>query len=190
MPIHTPGRRAGSGAALRSAKKAMSGKSGKSLFASLNLTSMVDFMTVVVIFLLMQFSASGEILFMQKDIRLPDAASGGELERVPVVAISADSITMEGAIVTSLSAVARGRGHPRTPEQAGSGPQLLDGDQSGQTLRSQDHRPGRSGRRLQVHPPRDGHLYGRPVQQPDVRHPARRSGGPCGRGRVILPGLL
>ena len=47
MPIHTPGRRAGSGAALRMAKKAMSGKSGKSLFASLNLTSMVDFMTVV-----------------------------------------------------------------------------------------------------------------------------------------------
>jgi biopolymer transport protein ExbD len=108
MPIHTPGRRAGSGAALRSAKKAMSGKSGKSLFASLNLTSMVDFMTVVVIFLLMQFSASGEILFMQKDIRLPDAASGGELERVPVVAISADSITMEGAIVTSLSQLPEG----------------------------------------------------------------------------------
>ncbi len=81
----------------------MSGKHGKSMFASLNLTSMVDFMTVVVIFLLMQFSASGEILFMQKDIRLPDAASGGELERVPVVAISAESITFEGKIVTATS---------------------------------------------------------------------------------------
>ena len=102
MPIHTPGRRAGSGACLRSAKKSMSGKHGKSLFASLNLTSMVDFMTVVVIFLLMQFSASGEILFMQKDIRLPDAIAGGELERVPVIAISADSITLEGKMVTSI----------------------------------------------------------------------------------------
>jgi biopolymer transport protein ExbD len=108
MPIHTPGRRAGSGAALRLAKKHMSGKAGKSLYASLNLTSMVDFMTVVVIFLLMQFSASGEILFMQKDIRLPDAAAGAELERVPVVALSADSITFEGSIVTGLSDLADG----------------------------------------------------------------------------------
>jgi len=108
MPIHTPGRRAGSGAALRLAKKHMTGKAGKSLYASLNLTAMVDFMTVVVIFLLMQFSASGEILFMQKDIRLPDAAAGAELERVPVVAISADSITFEGSIVTGLSDLAEG----------------------------------------------------------------------------------
>lgn len=108
MPIHTPGRRAGSGAVLRMAKKAMAGKHGKSLFASLNLTSMVDFMTVVVIFLLMQFSASGEILFMQKDIRLPDAASGGELERVPVIGLSADSITFEGGIVTSLNQLNEG----------------------------------------------------------------------------------
>lgn len=108
MPIHTPGRRAGSGAVLRSAKKAISGKHSKSLYASLNLTSMVDFMTVVVIFLLMQFSASGEILFMQKDIRLPDASAGAELERVPVVAISADSLTFEGKIVTSLAELSEG----------------------------------------------------------------------------------
>lgn len=93
---------------LRSAKKAMSGKHGKSLYASLNLTSMVDFMTVVVIFLLMQFSASGEILFMQKDIRLPDAAAGAELERVPVVAISAESLTFEGKIVSSIGELAEG----------------------------------------------------------------------------------
>ena len=90
------------------AKKAMTGKHGKSLFASLNLTSMVDFMTVVVIFLLMQFSASGEILFMQKDIRLPDASAGGELERVPVVALSADSLTFEGNIVTNLNQLSEG----------------------------------------------------------------------------------
>jgi len=43
--------------------------------AELNVVPMVDMMTMLVIFLLQQFSATGEVLYMQKDIRLPDAAA-------------------------------------------------------------------------------------------------------------------
>lgn len=105
MPIHSPGRRAGSGAALRSAKKHMSGKHGRSIYASLNLTSMVDFMTVVVIFLLMQFSTSGELSFLQKDITLPTSTSTNQLDAVPVVGISATSIIFEGKLVTNIESM-------------------------------------------------------------------------------------
>lgn len=101
MPVHTPGRRAGSGAALRQVKRAMETKASRSLFASLNLTSMVDFMSVVVIFLLMNFSASGQVHFTQTDIIIPLATQGDDLERVPVIGISGDAITVEGDLVES-----------------------------------------------------------------------------------------
>ncbi|HYQ81724.1 MAG TPA: biopolymer transporter ExbD, partial [Anaeromyxobacteraceae bacterium] len=45
----------------------------KNTNAELNVVPMVDMMTMLVIFLLQQFSATGEVLFMQKDIKLPDA---------------------------------------------------------------------------------------------------------------------
>ena len=40
-------------------------------------------MTMLVIFLLMSFSATGEILFVQKNIVLPDAQNWTDLERAP-----------------------------------------------------------------------------------------------------------
>ena len=107
MPVHTPGRRAGSGAVLRQVKRAMENKASRTLFASLNLTSMVDFMSVVVIFLLMNFSASGQVLFTQSDIVIPESASGDDLERVPVVGISRDVITVEGVAVENSAQVSQ-----------------------------------------------------------------------------------
>lgn len=105
MPVHTPGRRAGSGSALRAVKRAIETKTSRTLHASLNLTSMVDFMSVVVIFLLMNFSASGEILNSQADIIIPVAVQGGELERVPVIAISTTAILLEGIKVEDTGVV-------------------------------------------------------------------------------------
>lgn len=95
MPVHTPGRRAGSGSALRQVKRNMEAKGSRSLSAALNLTSMVDFMSVIVIFLLMNFSASGEITQNQADIVPPDSFTGAELVRVPIIAISATDVILE-----------------------------------------------------------------------------------------------
>ena len=88
MAIQTPGKRP----AKRFLKsKVMSGKFGKGRkgsSADLQLTSMVDMFTLLVIFLLANFSASGEVLFMSKEIQLPTASHGTEIERAPVVAIT------------------------------------------------------------------------------------------------------
>src|SRR3954467_9064951 len=73
------------------------GKGGrKSLYENLNLVAYIDMMTMLVIFLLMSFSATGEILFVQKNIVLPEAQNWTELERAPVIAVSGDVVTLNG----------------------------------------------------------------------------------------------
>jgi biopolymer transport protein ExbB/TolQ/biopolymer transport protein ExbD len=84
--------------------KGHGGKGGhskkKSTFASLQLTPMIDMFIVVLIFLLMTFSASGEILFVTKDIKLPFADKVEKLDRAPVVAISFPENDPAGGVVT------------------------------------------------------------------------------------------
>lgn len=95
MPIHVPGPRMGESIPF----KVLGGKGKhgrKGVFASLNLTAMVDMMTMLVVFLLMTFSATGEILMVQKGIVLPDAANKDELIRAPIVTITQDQITFNG----------------------------------------------------------------------------------------------
>jgi biopolymer transport protein ExbD len=105
MPVKVPGRRAGSGVALRQVKRNIESKTARSLSASLNLTSMVDFMSVIVIFLLMNFSASGDFTHNQADIIPPDAVRGAELVRVPIISISDTEILFEQVRVESSRAV-------------------------------------------------------------------------------------
>jgi biopolymer transport protein ExbB/TolQ/biopolymer transport protein ExbD len=71
----------------------------KGVFASLQLTPMIDMFIVVLIFLLMTFSASGEILFVNKDIKLPFAEKVRKLDRAPVVAISYPEDDPTGGII-------------------------------------------------------------------------------------------
>jgi biopolymer transport protein ExbD len=76
----------------------------------LNVVPMVDMMTMLVIFLLQQFSATGEILFMQKDIRLPDARHGQLIEVAPVVAVSAAQVVISGMKVADVAELDRDQG--------------------------------------------------------------------------------
>jgi len=73
----------------------------KSLYAPLNLVAYIDMMTMLVIFLLMSFSATGEILFVQKNIVLPNAQNWTELERAPVIGVSKDVVTLDGSQVAT-----------------------------------------------------------------------------------------
>jgi biopolymer transport protein ExbD len=95
MPIHAPGPRLFESIPFK--HLGGKGKHGqKSVMASLNLTALVDMMTMLVVFLLMTFSATGEILMVQKGLTLPDAAQKEELKRAPIVCITADAITFNG----------------------------------------------------------------------------------------------
>ena len=68
----------------------------KSSYAELNLTSLVDMLTILVVFLLQTFSASGELLTVSKNITLPEAVNYKDLEQAPIIAVSRDSVTLNG----------------------------------------------------------------------------------------------
>jgi biopolymer transport protein ExbD len=60
---------------------------------------------MLVIFLLQQFSATGEVLYMQRDIKLPDAHHGQTIEIAPVVAISASQVVISGMKVAEVAEI-------------------------------------------------------------------------------------
>jgi len=115
MPIVTPGKRP----AKRFEKsRILGGKMGrvhKSVNAELNVVPMVDMMTMLVIFLLQQFSSTGEVLYMQKDIKLPDAQHGQLIEVAPVVAISAQQVVVTGVKVADIPDLDRDSGYLNIP---------------------------------------------------------------------------
>src|SRR5688500_17153423 len=96
MPIHAPTAHLFKAIKLE-ATVAKLGKGGrKSVYEALNLVAYIDMMTMLVIFLLMSFSATGEILFVQKNIVLPEAQNWSDLERAPIIAVSGDVVTLDG----------------------------------------------------------------------------------------------
>jgi biopolymer transport protein ExbD len=111
MAVHKPGKALGKSIALKSAQKGLQGRSSRAAYASLNLTAMVDMFTLLTVFLLANFSATGEILFMSKDIDLPEADATAQLERAPVVSISKRAVALEGEQVALTDELMRPEVH-------------------------------------------------------------------------------
>jgi biopolymer transport protein ExbD len=99
MAIRKPEPHLGHGIGLKNIKKAV-GHGKKTVYASLNLTPMIDMFVMMVIFLLMTFSASGEIIMVQKDLKLPDATQFSQLEQAKVIAITSPEGDPRGGVVT------------------------------------------------------------------------------------------
>jgi len=81
------------------------GKKGTNL--ELNLTSMIDIFVLMVVFLIQQFSADGDLLFMTDKIKMPEAANYEQIVRAPVVQVSNEDISIEGALVAQVDDVSR-----------------------------------------------------------------------------------
>ena len=115
MPIVIPGKRP----AKRFEKsKILGGKISrgrKGTNAELNVVPMVDMMTLLVIFLLQQFSTTGEVLYMQKDIKLPNAHHGQMIEIAPVVAVSAEQVVVTGVKVADVRELDQDPGYLNIP---------------------------------------------------------------------------
>ena len=77
----------------------------KSIYSDLLLTALIDAFSILVIFLLMSFSSSGELLTLGKDMELPKAM-GLMLERNPVVKLEESKIFLEDKEVTTDGLVA------------------------------------------------------------------------------------
>ncbi|MCL2178606.1 MAG: biopolymer transporter ExbD [Proteobacteria bacterium] len=103
MPIQIPGKRFGK----RLAHSRVFGKSNMQTSRPSNvelfLTPLVDMFVIVVLFLMANFSATGEVLSMRPDIRLPEAANPLEMQNldVPAVIISRTDIVFETKVVAN-----------------------------------------------------------------------------------------
>jgi len=97
MPIHAPHSRLFQSVGLEVVSHRLNHGGRKALYEALNLVAYIDMMTMLVIFLLMSFSATGEIVFVQKNLTLPDATNWTDLERAPVVSITKSVVTYDGA---------------------------------------------------------------------------------------------
>lgn len=74
---------------------------------SLNLTPFVDMMTILVCFLLMVFSATGQLIQAQKGLDLPIATARETLQQAPVIIVTKSEITYQGQLVATIESVLR-----------------------------------------------------------------------------------
>lgn len=105
MAIVAPGKRYGK--RLQHSKVFGHGGGHKSVVADLNVTPLVDMFVILVLFLIANFSATGEILAMSKDIQLPTAANTEELTLAPVVLVSKEQVIVSGTVIGRVDDLTR-----------------------------------------------------------------------------------
>ncbi len=110
MAIHRPGKVLLTKIPLKFVRTKVSGGGKKSVDHEIPLVPFIDFLVTLVVFLLTSFSASGELLAQQPNLKMPDAKNVIELEIQPVVAINPEVVTLDGrrmADTRTLAADAR-----------------------------------------------------------------------------------
>lgn len=106
MPIQVPGKRYGK--RLERSKIFGGGGAGKkSGYSELLITPLVDMFVIIVLFLIANFSATGEVLMMTKDIILPEAVNVKEVEMVPVIMVSNDQVLVNSQPVGRVEDITR-----------------------------------------------------------------------------------
>jgi biopolymer transport protein ExbD len=96
MPIGKPGKVLLSRLPLEFVAKKVQGHGRKSSNTEIPLIPFIDFLIVLVVFLLISFSASGELLAQKPNLTMPKAANVVNLEVSPVVAIDSIVVTLDG----------------------------------------------------------------------------------------------
>ncbi|MBL9018478.1 MAG: biopolymer transporter ExbD [Myxococcales bacterium] len=108
MPVHAAGPRTYKSIKFKHlVRKAGSSAGSRSSNIALNLVPFVDMMTMLVCFLLMVFSASGELLQAQKGLDLPIADSKETLQQAPVIIVTKSEITYQGQLVATVESALR-----------------------------------------------------------------------------------
>jgi biopolymer transport protein ExbD len=107
MPVHAAGPRLYRSVPFKHLVRGAGAGSSRASNISLNLTPFVDMMTILVTFLLMVFSASGELLQAQKGLELPLAEDKTTLQVAPVIVVTKSEIVYQGQLVATVDSVMR-----------------------------------------------------------------------------------
>lgn len=108
MPVHAAGPRTYRSIKFKHLVKKSGSSAGKrNSNISLNLVPFVDMMTMLVCFLLMVFSSTGQLLQAQKGLDLPIAESRETLQQAPVIIVTKSEITYQGQLVATVESALR-----------------------------------------------------------------------------------
>lgn len=107
MPVHAAGPRLFASVPFKYLVKGAGAGGSRTSNISLNLVPFVDMMTILVCFLLMVFSASGELLQTQKGLELPLALDKTTLQQAPVIVVTKTEIVYQGQLVANVDSVLR-----------------------------------------------------------------------------------
>ncbi len=72
---------------------------------TLNLAPMVDMFSILVIYLIMNFSSSGEVFFISKDITIPKATKGVPMESYPLISVIGNKVAFDAESVAGQNNV-------------------------------------------------------------------------------------
>ena len=107
MPVHKGGPRLYRSVPFKHLGKGSATGGNKSQNISLNLVPFVDTMTILVTFLLIVFSSSGELLKAQKGLELPEAVSKDTLQEAPIIIITKTDVSFMGSQVATIDSLLR-----------------------------------------------------------------------------------
>jgi biopolymer transport protein ExbD len=95
MSIHAPGKRLLHEIPLKFVNDRVAGGNRKATDVSIALIPFIDFLVVLVVFLLTSFSASGELLAQRANLVMPTAANVIDIEIAPIIAIDPQVVTLD-----------------------------------------------------------------------------------------------
>src|SRR5690606_8118873 len=106
MPIHNPGKVLLHHIPLKFVHDRVAGGGRKGVDVSIALIPFIDFLVVLVVFLLMSFSASGELLAQRPNLVMPEAANTIDLEIAPIIAIDPQVVTLDNRRMADTQSLA------------------------------------------------------------------------------------
>lgn len=100
MPVAKPGKRLLHHVPLRFVQKRVAGGGHKAVTTDLNLTSMIDFLVITVVFLLSQFGSQQQVQ-SSAGLEIPETHNADDLASAPIISISEQAIMMDGQRITT-----------------------------------------------------------------------------------------
>jgi biopolymer transport protein ExbD len=91
---------------LKFVSKKVTGHGRKSTNTEIPLIPFIDFLIVLVVFLLISFSASGELLAQKPNLQMPKASNVVTIEIAPVIAVDPIVVTLDGRRMADTASLA------------------------------------------------------------------------------------
>lgn len=105
MPVSKPSKRLMHHIPLRFVTKRVAGGGHKGVNADLNLTSMIDYLVITVVFLLSQFGTQQQMQ-STAGLEVPEVRHADTLASAPIISISEQAILMDGQRMTTPREIA------------------------------------------------------------------------------------